>query len=107
LREQQINAEWRTLVVQVALQLGDLLAEHVWRVPNAANDTQAACVCNGGSELGSGGHVHAGQHDGVLDLQQVGQLRADLLWDVSVSGAREEERQPRNARGDAMLSDVT
>jgi hypothetical protein len=79
LGEQQIDAEWRILVVEVALELGNLLTKHVWCVSDATEDTDAAGVCDGGSELGTSSHVHAREHDGVLDLQQVGELCADLL----------------------------
>jgi hypothetical protein len=84
LRKQQIDTEWRILVVEVALQLSDLLAQHVWCVSDAAEDTDASGVCDGGGKLGTSSHVHAREHDGVLDLQQVGELCADLLCVLSV-----------------------
>ena len=32
--EEQINAEWGILVVQVALELRNLLSQHIWSVPD-------------------------------------------------------------------------
>jgi hypothetical protein len=83
LGKQQIDAKGRVLVVEVALELRNLLAKHVWCVSNATEDTDAAGVCDGSSELGTSSHVHAREHDGVLDLQQVGELCADLLCGLS------------------------
>lgn len=79
LREQEVDAEWRVLVCQVALELGDLLSQHVRCVTNTADDTETAGVGDSSSKLGSSSHVHAGQHDGVLDLQQISELCAELL----------------------------
>lgn len=84
LGEKQVNAERCVLVVEEALQLGNLLAEHVGSVPNTTEHTQTSGVGDGGSELRSCGYVHAGQQHGVLDLQQVGELGADLLCSLSV-----------------------
>ena len=86
LGEQQINTERSALVVEVALQLSNLLAKHVWGVTNASKHTEASGIGDGGSELGTGSHVHAGKQNGVLNLQQVGELRADLLCTLSVRG---------------------
>jgi hypothetical protein len=83
LGKQQIDTEWCALVVEVALELGNLLAEHVWGVSNAAEDTDASGVCDGSGKLGTSGHVHAGKHDGVLDLEQISELCADLLCGLS------------------------
>jgi hypothetical protein len=79
LGEEQVNAERCALVVEVALQLGDLLAEHVRRITNATEHTQPSGVGHSGSELRACCYVHAGEQHGVLDLQQVGELGADLL----------------------------
>lgn len=85
LGKQEINAERRVLVGQVALELRDLLSEHVRCVTDATDDTEAAGVGDSSSELGTSSHVHASQHDGVLDLQQVGELGAELLWSLSAA----------------------
>ena len=78
--DQEVNTEWCILVLEEALELGDLLAEHVWGVSHAANDTDAAGVRHGCGELRSSSHVHASQHDGVVDVEEVGRGRADLLY---------------------------
>lgn len=77
--EQEIDAEWCVLVVQEALQLCDLLAEHVWSVADTADDTDTTGVGHSGGELRTSGHVHASKHDWVLDLEQIGRGGAELL----------------------------
>lgn len=79
LGKQQIDTEGRALVVEIALQLGDLLSQHVRRVSNTSQHTESSGVCDGSSELRTGGDIHAGEKNGMLDLQQVGELCADLL----------------------------
>jgi hypothetical protein len=83
LRKKQVNTERRALVVEEALQLGDLLAEHVRRVTNATEHTQTSGVGHGGSKLRACCYVHAGEQHRVLDLQQVGELCADLFCALS------------------------
>jgi len=82
LGKQEIHAKGSFLVVEVALQLRDLLAKHVGSISNAAEDTDSAGVCYGGCQLRAGGHVHSSEHDGVLDLEQISELCADLLCGV-------------------------
>lgn len=79
LGQQQVNAEGGVLVVEEALELGDLVAQHVGGVADAADDAETAAVSNAGGQLGPGSHVHAGEQDGVLDLEQISDGRADLL----------------------------
>jgi len=79
LREKQVDTERRALVFEVALQLCDLLAQHVGRVSDSTDHAEAACVADGCCELRAGGHVHAGEHDRVVNLQEVGGGGADLL----------------------------
>ena len=79
LREEQVDTERCALVFEVALQLGDLLAKHVWRVSDTTDHAEPACVADGCCELRAGGDVHAGEHDGVVDLEEVGGGGADLL----------------------------
>jgi hypothetical protein len=49
-------------------------------VADATDHTDATGVGDGCCELRAGGDVHAGEHDGVCDLEQVGGDRADLFW---------------------------
>jgi hypothetical protein len=79
LGKQKIHAKGCILVVEVALQLRNLLAKHVRCVSDATEDTDAAGVGHSGCQLGASGHVHACEHDGVLDLQEISKLCADLL----------------------------
>lgn len=104
LREQQIDAERRVFVVEVAFQLCDLFSKHIGSVPNldllsmlilvtadavsyTTNDTDSSCVGNGCGELWASCNVHARQHYWVLDLEEVGDRGLDLLW-----GGHLEER---------------
>jgi len=68
LRDQEIHPERRILVLQESLQLRNLLSQHVWCVADAADDAQAAGIGDRGSEFGTSGHVHSGEHDGVVDF---------------------------------------
>jgi hypothetical protein len=79
LREEQVNPKWPILISQEALQLSNLFAEHIRCVAYTANNTETACICNGGSELGPGGDVHSSQKNGMVDLQEVGDRSPDLL----------------------------
>ena len=79
LRNQEIDSERCVLVVQEALQLGNLLAQHLGGVTDTTNDTKTSGIGDGGGELRASGDVHAGQHDGVVDLQEIGACRAKLL----------------------------
>jgi len=102
LGEKQVDAEGGVLVVEVLLELGNLLAEHVGGVADTADDTETASVGDGSSQLGASGHVHAGQQDGVLDLEKIGDGRADLLCKgVSpVPPARVTPRRAERLRGE-------
>lgn len=77
--EQEINAERGILVVQEALELCNLLSQHVWSVADTTNNTNTARVGDCGGELGTSGDVHTGEHHGVVDLEQIGRHRAELL----------------------------
>lgn len=79
LREKQVDTERSVLVVEVLLELGDLLLEHLGGVADTTDDTHATGVGDGGSQLGTGSDVHAGKQDGVLDLEKIGDRGADLL----------------------------
>lgn len=78
--KEEINTERCVLVLEETLELSDLLPEHVWGVSNTADDPDAAGVGDCSGELGACGDVHAGQHDGVVDLQEIGGDGPDLLW---------------------------
>jgi hypothetical protein len=80
LGQQQINAKGGVLVLQVLLHVFDLVPQHVGRVAHATNDTETTSVRDGGSKLGAGGNVHAGQQDGVLDAEHVGNGGPNLLY---------------------------
>ena len=79
LRKKKIHTKRSILIVQEALQLGDLLTEHVWGIADTSDDTDTACIGYGGSELGTSGHVHTRKHDGMVDLQKIRDLRSELL----------------------------
>lgn len=49
-------------------------------VPDTSDDTDAAGVGDGCSQLGTGGNVHAGKHDGVVDLQEICEGGSYLLF---------------------------
>lgn len=76
---QEIYTKRSVLVLQEALELGNLFSKHVWSVANASNDTQTAGICDGGSKLGSCGHVHTCEHDRVVDFEEVGDRGAELF----------------------------
>ena len=79
LGDEQVDTKWCVLVLQICLQLGNLLAQHVWGIAHAANDAETASVGDGGCEFGTCGYVHTGEHDGVIDLEEVGDRGAELL----------------------------
>jgi len=79
LRKQKINTERSVLVLQEALELSNLLLEHVWRVADTSNDTETSGICDSSGELRASGNVHASKEDGVVDLQEIGRDRSDLL----------------------------
>ena len=79
--DQEIYPKWSILVLQEALELGDLFSQHVWGVADAANDTQPASVGNCGGELGAGCYVHTGEHYWVVDFEEVSDRCAELLWE--------------------------
>lgn len=79
LGEEQVNTEWGVLVLEERLQLGDLLAEHVWGVANSSDNTEASGIGNCGSELWAGRNVHTSKEYRVVDLEEVGGDRAELF----------------------------
>lgn len=85
LGEKQVDTEGSVLVGEVLLELGNLLLEHVGGVADTTDDTETAGVGDGGSQLGTGSDVHAGKHDGVLDLEKIGDGSADLFCEGGIS----------------------
>lgn len=65
--------------MQVALQLCNLFTEHFRCVADTTNDTQATSIGDSGGQLGTSGHIHTCQQDGVVDLEQIGEGGTDLL----------------------------
>jgi hypothetical protein len=79
LRKEQVHTEWRVLIVQKALEFGNLVLEHFWGVTNATDDTEATSVRDSGSQLGASSHVHTGEKNGVVDLQEIRNRSTKLL----------------------------
>lgn len=77
--KQEIDTERRILVLKEALELGDLLAKHVWSVSYAADDADSSCIRDGSGQLRTSSDVHACQHDRVVDLQKICGGGLDLL----------------------------
>jgi hypothetical protein len=71
--------------VQEALELSNLLPQHVWRVADTADDTESTSVGDGGCELRAGSNIHASKKNGVVDLQEIGRNRLDLLCSNTIS----------------------
>ena len=105
LRDQKIHAKGCVLVFQESLQLGNLLAQHVWRIADASDDAETAGVGDCSCKFWTRGYVHAGEHDGVVDFEEVGGCGSELLWDgVLVFPVLREMSDPDvDLRGDAML----
>lgn len=103
--------------MQEALELVNLLAEHLGGVTNTTDDTKTTGVSDCCSQLGPSSHVHACQHDGVVDLEQIGDGSADFLCKTAVStecssfsqghvwgNAPEAGERSGNSRGEAIVS---
>jgi hypothetical protein len=84
LREEQVNTERCVLIVQKALEFGNLFLEHFWGVTNTTNDTETTSVRDSGSQLGAGSHVHTSEENWVVDLQEIRDRSAKLLWITGV-----------------------
>lgn len=82
LGKEKVDTEGSVLVVQVALEFGDLLAEHLGGIANATDDTKTTGISDSGGQLGSRSHVHACQQDGVVDLEQISDRGTDLFCSV-------------------------
>ena len=97
LRKQQVHTKGGILVIQVALEFGNLLAEHVWSIANllpvrllfavrpclltyTSDDAQSSGIGDGCGELRASCNVHASQEDWVLDLQEICDGSLNLLW---------------------------
>ena len=80
LRQQKVNTKGSILVLEITLQFGDLLSQHVRRVSNTSNNAQASGVGDSSGKLRTSGDVHSGKHDRVIDLQEIGRCGSDLLY---------------------------
>ena len=78
--DQQVNAEGGVLVVQEAFELGYLFPEHIWCVAHPSNDTQSTGIGDRCSELGASCYIHACEEDGMVDLEEVREGRAELFY---------------------------
>ena len=85
LGKKQVNTERGVLVVEEALELGNLLAQHIRGVSDTANNTKTTSVRDGGSELGTSGDVHARKEDGMLDLEKISDGSSELLCSGHIS----------------------
>jgi hypothetical protein len=103
LGEEEIDTEGGVLVVEVGLELADLVAEHVGGVVDATEDTHATGVGDGGGQLRASGDVHAGEENGVVDPEELGDLGADLLCEGegigSASGPVRRRKKGSRERG--------
>lgn len=106
MREEEVDTEGRALVIQITLEFGNLFTEHIWGVSNlfswgqpyqaaewiedmwsyTANNTDTTSICDCGGQLGASSHVHASQHDRVVDLQEICHGGPELLWRRHVEG---------------------
>lgn len=80
LGEEEVDTEGGILILQVALQLSDLFAEHIRSITNTTDDTQTTGIGDRSSQLRASGHVHTSQQNGVVDLKQIGDGSTDDLW---------------------------
>jgi hypothetical protein len=99
LGEEQVDTEGSILILQVALQLGDLLTEHIRSITDTTDNTQTTGIGDSSRQLRAGGHVHTSQQNGVVDLEQIGDGSADdLCGDDIVSTCLEDERTKKNGK---------
>ena len=71
---EKIDAKW--LVGQIA-GFGDFRLDLLRRTARHAERAETARVGDGGAQFGVGDSAHAGQQDGIIDLQQIAEWRAD------------------------------
>lgn len=79
LGKEKVDTEGSVLVGQVALEFGDLFAQHLGGIADATDDTQTTGVGDSSGQLGTRSHVHACQQDGVVDLKQISDRGTDLF----------------------------
>ena len=97
LRQQQIYAERRVLVFEMALEILDRPLEELRTLADTANDTDTAYggmlrvdrtrntsfvltgVCYDGREFGTSSDIHACEHDWVIDGKELGERRREDL----------------------------
>ena len=74
----KVDAELVPARLEERLGLVDLLLERLGREQQSADRPDSTRVGDCGHEIGMRDRVHARQHDGVLDAEQVRQRCADL-----------------------------
>jgi hypothetical protein len=77
--KQEINTEWSVLVDQKALELVDLLTEHLWGVSDTTNNTETTGIGNGSCELWTSSNIHTRKQDWMLDLEEIRDGSFDLF----------------------------
>ena len=79
---QKVDAEGCILVFQIGFELRDLFPEHIWGIADATDDTKAASIGNSRRESRACGNVHASEHDGVVDFEEVSDRGPELFYMV-------------------------
>jgi len=90
LRQEQVHAPGRGLVLEPLLDLLALLTQHLGRVAKPADDAEPALVRDGGRQLRPRGDVHAGEEDRLAQAEELlrgGAHRAVSLARCGVPGA--------------------
>jgi len=89
LRQEQVHAPGRGLVLEPLLDLLALLTQHLRRVAKPADDAEPALVRDGGRQLRPRGDVHAGEEDRLAQAEELlrgGAHRAVSLASCGVPG---------------------
>ena len=107
LRNQKIHTKGCILVFQKSLELGNLFTQHIWRVADTPDDAETAGIGDRCCEFWTSGYVHTGEHDWVVDFEEVGDRSSKLFWeDISirfmVGGRRETPKVRRTWRGHSV-----
>ena len=105
--DKEIDAKGRILVLQVGFQLRDLLSEHIWGITDAADDAEATGVGDGCCETGACGDIHPGEHDRVVDFEEIGDRGAELFCGNVVSDGccleMDKGSERKSLRGEAIV----
>mmetsp|Transcript_17281 Transcript_17281/g.35088 ORF Transcript_17281/g.35088 Transcript_17281/m.35088 type:complete len:422 (-) Transcript_17281:113-1378(-) len=73
LGEQEVDPERQILVPEALLQVVDLLLELLGGVPDSADHPETTTVGYSRRQLRTSSNIHTGQHDRVLDAQELGE----------------------------------